>query len=477
MQKLKRVLAAFLIVCIIFIQIEQTKKNAYAFAAAVIPIVDVAPEIITALMTLIAAGMTVHSDDMALAAAEAYADAEQPLGTLASGVVTVTSTVAAAANAWLQTYIASVTAGTGTYTQTVGSTVGPTPAESIDWTASSSGTLFNAVPLNDGITVVNVENWQAIRDWILAQTDVTPDTNRCASFIASAISSYQTINVRFFHDWIEIMDANYISYYIFYSTELANISQIRFWYDHYYDQYEQADWVNFNIQVFDDILGEWEFPSDAPFIGGLNPEGICLQVNTDTALPISTTWDIPITLNPTDITSDTATPTDRTFSIPTDWTGVLDKTYEDISDPTDTPEDPPVTEPTSILDWLAQLWTWIQAFWAWIQTIPQLIADAIAGEFVIGPNDAIDYSKLHLAAEIFTDKFPFSLPWDLKNMVLTFGAGSTEAPVIPIAINGLEADIDLSKFNTIAAGIRVLELFAFGVGLLFGTRKLLGGAS
>lgn len=62
-------------------------------------------------------------------------------------------------------------------------------------------------------------------------------------------------------------------------------------------------------------------------------------------------------------------------------------------------------------------------------------------------------------------------------MVLTFGAGSTEAPVIPIAINGLEADIDLSKFNTIAAGIRVLELFAFGVGLLFGTRKLLGGAS
>lgn len=91
--------------------------------------------------------------------------------------------------------------------------------------------------------------------------------------------------------------------------------------------------------------------------------------------------------------------------------------------------------------------------------------------------DVLDFSKLKFAANLFTNKFPFSLPWDLKNMVTTFGSGSTSAPQIPIGIGSISGNIDMSRFNSLAAAVRVLELFAFGVGLLFGTRKLLGGAS
>jgi len=91
--------------------------------------------------------------------------------------------------------------------------------------------------------------------------------------------------------------------------------------------------------------------------------------------------------------------------------------------------------------------------------------------------DVLDFSKLKFAATLFTNKFPFSLPWDLKNMVTSFGAGSTAAPQIPIGIGNISDNIDMSRFDSLAAAVRVLELFAFGVGLLFGTRKLLGGAS
>lgn len=475
MKKVKKIFAVVLIMSLLVIQMDYTKKNAEAFAAAVIPIVDVAPEIIAALMTLIAGGMVVHSDDMALSAAKAYLQTGQAMGTISSGVVTVTSAAAAAAGSWLQTWLSTVTAGTGTYTQTVGSTMEATPPESIDWTASSDFTLFNAVPLNDGLTLVNVTNWQGIRDWILQQTGIYPDDNRYATFIATALNSYQTINVKFFHDYLEIMDANMISTFIFYSSSLASISQIRFWYDRKYDATLGQDTVDFNVQTYDDSLGKWVFPSDSPFITGLNPDGISLRLKTDTALPISTTWDIPITLNPIDITYNPTVPADRTVAIPTDWTTVLDKTISDIPTTTNPPTVPPA--PTTVLDWLAKLWAWIQEFWAWLKTVPKLIAEAIAAEFVIGPNDILDFTKLKFAAELFTNKFPFSLPWDLKNMVMTFGSGSTAAPVIPIAISGVSADIDLSRFNSLAAAVRVLELFAFSAGLLFGTRKLLGGAS
>lgn len=91
--------------------------------------------------------------------------------------------------------------------------------------------------------------------------------------------------------------------------------------------------------------------------------------------------------------------------------------------------------------------------------------------------DALDFSKLQFAASLFTTKFPFSLPWDLQNMITTFGSGTTDAPVLPIGIGNISTNIDFSKFNSLAAAVRVLELFAFGVGLMFGTRKLLGGAS
>ncbi|ODA41065.1 hypothetical protein [Desulfosporosinus sp. BG] len=103
--------------------------------------------------------------------------------------------------------------------------------------------------------------------------------------------------------------------------------------------------------------------------------------------------------------------------------------------------------------------------------------DILNDILTVNPDDSIDFSKLRIAGDLLSSKFPFSLPWDLKNMISTFGAGTPVAPTIPIGIGNITGEIKLSQFDGLAAAVRVLELFAFNIGLLFGTRKLVGGAS
>lgn len=93
------------------------------------------------------------------------------------------------------------------------------------------------------------------------------------------------------------------------------------------------------------------------------------------------------------------------------------------------------------------------------------------------PGDALDFSKLKFAANLFTNKFPFSLPWDLKAMVTSFGSGSVTAPVIAVELMGLPVNINLAMMDSLAAAARILELFAFNVALVVGTRKFVGGDS
>lgn len=93
------------------------------------------------------------------------------------------------------------------------------------------------------------------------------------------------------------------------------------------------------------------------------------------------------------------------------------------------------------------------------------------------PGDSIDFSKLKFAAGLFTNKFPFSLPWDLLRAFSALGTGSITAPTIPFAISNVDMTVNLSLFDSLASGVRVIELFIFNIGLMFGTRKLLGGST
>lgn len=134
---------------------------------------------------------------------------------------------------------------------------------------------------------------------------------------------------------------------------------------------------------------------------------------------------------------------------------------------TDEPPPDPDEPPTDVLTSLTNIITKIT-------DLPKNIVNEFT---TVNPGDSIDFTKLQVAGDLFTSKFPFCLPWDLKNMLSSFGSGSTTAPKIPIGIGELRTDIDMAQFNSIASTARVLELFVFNLALVFGTRKLLGGAA
>ena len=91
--------------------------------------------------------------------------------------------------------------------------------------------------------------------------------------------------------------------------------------------------------------------------------------------------------------------------------------------------------------------------------------------------DKLDFSKFKLALDLFTNKFPFSLPWDIQRLIGSFGSGSVATPVLEMPIMGIPAHVSLERFNSLAAAARVFELLIFNAGLLFGTRKILGGSA
>lgn len=101
---------------------------------------------------------------------------------------------------------------------------------------------------------------------------------------------------------------------------------------------------------------------------------------------------------------------------------------------------------------------------------------------IIDINTELDFSPLQIAGEEFTNKFPFSLPWDLKRSIESLSTKNNFNPIFDIAftaplIGDVSFSIDLSTFNDLVEKIRVFELITFDIALIFATRKLLGGAT
>ncbi len=94
----------------------------------------------------------------------------------------------------------------------------------------------------------------------------------------------------------------------------------------------------------------------------------------------------------------------------------------------------------------------------------------------------IDFEPLKLGLGELTNKFPFSLPWDLKRAFENLYGGHWDAK-IPLKFSynvlnvGWEVDeeIDLVPYENIIIMFKTFIVLIFDVGLIFATRRLMGG--
>lgn len=88
----------------------------------------------------------------------------------------------------------------------------------------------------------------------------------------------------------------------------------------------------------------------------------------------------------------------------------------------------------------------------------------------------VDLSPLQIAGTTFTTKFPFSLPWDLKN-AFNLMVATPVAPEWTISYMGNDISFNFDLVENYVPMIRTFMLILFDVGLILVTRKLLGGAA
>ena len=94
----------------------------------------------------------------------------------------------------------------------------------------------------------------------------------------------------------------------------------------------------------------------------------------------------------------------------------------------------------------------------------------------------INWEPLKQSLGNLTNKFPFSLPWDLYNTYVQF-LGDEWDGKIEIDVNKISSsfpvewhlDLDFSMFDDLRSIVKQIELILFDVGLILSTRKLMGG--
>lgn len=464
----KKICALILILAILIVSIDQQKKE----AQAIVPIVGIILGMseLEALTVLVGSGVVIYSMPAAVDLAKKYAIARVAASHnehFDQGVMTITASMAEHARAWIESILPTL-GDTVTVTdanQTLGTTfTGTYPYQSTPITH----TFFTDANFsNIGRQQIEILGFSNITDWMTYYDNL----ESVLEFDLGGSTDYYRVKMTAFDALI--------------SWSIGGLTGSMLYDQFPYDYISMNDRMRLDVTTALDEFGhlvitvlprfhEMGIPYDNNWTDDSFLPNVTFPTTTGTgtlkltARPMSNVSldQTSISTYPkTDIT-EIAIPTTFPVSIP------IPDTWDDVLEG-DPPADGPgeVVPPDGILGYLASLLAALLA-------IPQSIADSITSTFTTNKSgDTIDFTKLKFAANLFTNKFPFSLPWDLQSMVNTFGSGSTNAPVIPIGIGNVTTEIDMSRFNTIAAAVRVLELFAFGVGLLFGTRKLLGGAS
>lgn len=98
------------------------------------------------------------------------------------------------------------------------------------------------------------------------------------------------------------------------------------------------------------------------------------------------------------------------------------------------------------------------------------LKDFIKSIFIPEEFNSLDFTPLQNIG--LSDKFPFSLPWDLKNSVIALSA-TPEAPQFDVPIVSEVITLDFSEFETWASIIRVFTTLIFVIALIILTRRLI----
>lgn len=114
----------------------------------------------------------------------------------------------------------------------------------------------------------------------------------------------------------------------------------------------------------------------------------------------------------------------------------------------------------------------------------QVIADSIGAVSQPGtydpPAGSIDWTPLLTLGNLFTTKFPFSIPWDVKRQLDVFNV-QPQAPFFNIntgfSVGGvfqpIKFTIDLSSFDMVATFIRWIMTIAFDLAIILSIRRLM----
>lgn len=109
------------------------------------------------------------------------------------------------------------------------------------------------------------------------------------------------------------------------------------------------------------------------------------------------------------------------------------------------------------------------------------IAGTATGELTLPNSDSkLNLKPLELAGDLFTTRFPFSLPWDIYHAFTMFKVGSETTPVITLPIKlgeygDYSVDIDLEPFSdTVIPVVKWSTYLGFLVMLIVLTNNLIG---
>lgn len=101
------------------------------------------------------------------------------------------------------------------------------------------------------------------------------------------------------------------------------------------------------------------------------------------------------------------------------------------------------------------------------------IAGIISNIFTVPDDISINMDPLKNLT--ITDRFPFSLPWDLKNSIALLSS-TPQAPEFEFDIKGETLNIDFEEFSSLAQISRSIMVLIFTVVLIIITRRFIGGA-
>lgn len=121
----------------------------------------------------------------------------------------------------------------------------------------------------------------------------------------------------------------------------------------------------------------------------------------------------------------------------------------------------------------------------WVKSTDTTTTDTGVGEGTIDlnpPTGNINWGPLRKVGNLFTTKFPFSIPWDLAKQLSIFNV-SPEAPKFVIDSPNffkwgsfhysINFTVDLGLFDPVAIALRWIGTIAFDVGCILGLRKFM----